>query len=101
MQSSVDAQQYIYMPNLSIGILIKIKYTEFHHRLTTNSSFHNYQTRSRNSLKKPYIRLITFLNGTESKKYTNLLYLIRFKDIILKPYKVTISNLRTSHEYLP
>ena len=28
----------------------KIKYTEFHHRLSTNGSFHNYQTRSRNSL---------------------------------------------------
>ena len=43
--------------------LNKIKYSEFNEKLATNGSFHNYQTRSSKSLRKPYVRLQKFMNS--------------------------------------
>ena len=43
--------------------LNKIKYPEFNERLVTNGSFHNYQTRSSKSLRKPHVRLQRFMNS--------------------------------------
>ena len=40
-----------------------IKYAEFRDRLTQNKSFHNYNTRAKNLLRKPFVRLHQFTDS--------------------------------------